>query len=75
MGYGTMIMKDFMTLKTFEENDFTGLYTGELFLHGDYMIAQKGEKKMGDQISYYRVIKTDGVNIEYTTVFDVMEDE
>lgn len=50
------------------------LQVGDHFLYGQNVIDQINTKKVGDQVTYYKVInKTKGRNIEYQMVFDVLE--
>ncbi len=53
------------------------LKEGDLFLYGIAVIAQKDAKEVGQQITYFKVInsKTDGKMIEYTPVFDILEED
>jgi hypothetical protein len=51
------------------------LLEGDLFLYGKSMIGQKDIKEMGQQITYFKVIKSKGKNIEYIQVFDILEED
>jgi hypothetical protein len=47
---------------------------GDIFLLGN-LASQKDDKKKGDTISYYKIISVkENGNIEYTTMFDVLEE-
>ena len=39
------------------------------------MIGQKDTKEIGQQITYFKVIRQEDKNIEYTEVFDVLEED
>lgn len=49
------------------------LKKGDFFLYGNHMISQKETKKIGDKITYYKLKRLGGSNIEYTPVYDVLE--
>jgi len=54
--------------------DKVDLYKGDRFLTGKSMIGQLEVKKIGDDISYYKVIRTEGKNIEYMLINDILEE-
>ena len=66
-----------LRLKEIEDPLEMNLNEGDLFLYGVYVIAQKDLKKIGDQITYFKVLKSEkkGKNIEYIQVFDVLEED
>ncbi len=66
-----------LRLKEVEELLTVTLEEGQNFLYGKSVIAQKDGKKIGDQITYFKVLKSEneGKNIEYTQVFDVLEED
>ena len=43
------------------------------FVYGPSMILQKETKEVGQQITYYEIISNDGLNTEYTPLYDVLE--
>jgi hypothetical protein len=57
-----------------DENTFR---KDDIFLYGNHVIAQKDAKKVGDQITYYKVLKAEnnGKDIEYIQIFDVLEED
>jgi len=70
-------MTKYQWLRIREVEDLTNvkLVKGDEFLHGVAMIGQKDTKEIGQQIVYFKVIKSEGKNIEYTEVFDVLEED
>ena len=62
-------------IKKIEEDDMSKLRINELFLAGDAVVAQLESKNVGDNITYYKVIKKQGNNIEYIPVFDILEED
>lgn len=66
----------FKRLKTFDdenEKKMKELNVGDYFLYGRSIIAQKENKKVGEQITYYEVISKSHSGVEYTPIFDYME--
>jgi hypothetical protein len=64
-----------LKLRSIEDPFKINLKEGEVFLHGNAMIGQKEIKKIGDQITYYKIIKSEGKSIEYIQVFDILEED
>lgn len=58
-----------------EEDDLSKLRLNDFFLTGDAVIGQLEIKVVGDQITYYKIIKKEGKNIEYTSIFDILEED
>lgn len=51
------------------------LKVGDKFLYGQSMKRQVDEKKVGDMISYYKVIKVKpNGNVEYIPVYEKLEE-
>ena len=50
------------------------MYIGELFITGNSVIGQKEMKEVGDKVTYYRVVKSEGKNIQYIFVNDILEE-
>lgn len=50
----------------------TQLRMDETFLTGEHMIGQKDTKQKGDEVSYYKVIKAEGKNVEYIIMFGIL---
>ncbi len=46
---------------------------GDCFLMGERVAEQKETKKIGDEISYYKILKK-GKNIEYIPLYDMLEE-
>jgi hypothetical protein len=66
-----------MKIPTYEQENeqlIHKLLIGNIFLYGNRMIEQKEIKEVGQQISYYRVVDKKDNRIEYTTVFDKLEE-
>jgi hypothetical protein len=65
----------FQKLKEIEkEKEMDELDEGEFFLYGKNVIAQKQNKKEGQQISYYKIIAKNGESgVTYTPVYDTLE--
>lgn len=59
-----------------EEEDIDKLEIGEYFLYGKNMVAQKQNKTVGQQISYYQVIeKPEPRRVVYAPVFDMLQED
>jgi hypothetical protein len=43
------------------------------FLYGNAMINQKESKQIGQEITYFEIIKNDGLNTEYKPIYDILE--
>lgn len=56
-----------------DEKELNDLEVGDYFLYGQAMINQIDKKKQGQDISYYEIIRKEGVTIEFGMVFDIME--
>lgn len=70
-----MTKYQWLRLRVVEDLADVELKKDELFLNGHAMIGQKDTKEIGQQITYFKVIKAEGKNIEYTEVFDVLEED
>lgn len=71
-----MRKNEFMRLPDFEDLDDTSeLRIGDKFLYGNSVRLQKQNKKDGDEICYYIVISRSDIGIEYTPIFDILENE
>lgn len=57
-----------------ETNNFEKLKVGDFFIMGENMLNQKETKSVGQEITYYKLLKK-GKSIEYTPVYDVLEEE
>lgn len=72
-------MTKYKWLRIMEVEDLINvdLKEGDIFLYGIAVIAQRDIKEVGQQITYFKVIKskTEGKMIEYTQVFDVLEED
>ena len=70
---------EFMRMKEIEdkkEEEMDELEKGDYFLYGKNLIAQKQNKIVGQQISYFEVIdKKSHGGIEYTPIFDIIEED
>ena len=56
------------------EDDFSiKLKIGDCFLYGPKMISQIETKKEKDEVSYFKVFKIKGKNVEYGLQFDRLE--
>ena len=58
-----------------EDGDESKLRIGDIFLTGISTIAQIETKVIGDQITYYKIIKKGDKNIEYKMIFDILEED
>ena len=56
-----------------DDSLFYKLEENDNFLYGSKVIDQTNTKKIGDPITYYKVIKKKGNNIEYLMIFDILE--
>lgn len=69
-------MRQILFLKMKEvtnEEQMKRLQKYDKFLYGPRMLEQKETKQVGQQITYYEVISKEGLNIEYTPIYDVLE--
>lgn len=57
------------------ESDILKLRKYDRFLYGTSMIDQRQTKEIGQQITYYEVIKVDGNKVEYKPVYDIIDSE
>jgi len=58
-----------------EDNDENKLKLNDIFLSGEATIAQLETKVIGDQITYYKIIKKGDRNVEYKIIFDILEED
>lgn len=71
-----MNISEFSKLPEFEDMDDMGrLEVGDKFLYGNNVKAQKQNKKMGDEICYYVVISKSDIGVEYTPVFEILDND
>jgi len=70
-----MTKYQWLRLRVVEDLADIELKKDELFLNGHAMIGQKDTKEVGQQITYFKVIKAKEKNIEYTEVFDILEED
>lgn len=71
---------EFMRMKEIEDaiedaEKMDELEKGDIFLYGKSLIAQKQTKIVGQSISYFQIIKKEGSRVEYTPIFDYMEED
>lgn len=69
-------MKQFIFQKLPEitnESQMKLLKKYDRFLYGKSMVAQKESKDVGQEITYFEVIKNEGLNIEYKPIYDKLE--
>lgn len=64
-----------LRLKSVDDPMNLNLEKGELFLHGNRMINQKEVKKIGEEITYFKVLESDGNRMEYIQIFDKLEED
>ena len=70
-----MTKYQWLRIKVVEDLTDADLVKDDIFLHGHHMVGQKDTKEIGQQIVYFKVIKAEGKNIEYTEIFDVLEED
>lgn len=70
-----MKLYHFLRLPRLEDkDDFSEkLEKGDRFLYGFKMKQQAETKKVGDEVSFFRVLKVEGKNVEYITEFEILE--
>jgi hypothetical protein len=56
-----------------EEKEMNKLNVGDYFLYGKSIITQRENKKPGQPITYYEIIRKSHNNIEYAPIYDYME--
>lgn len=70
-----MNIKDFKNIKKLKEIEInsSNLKVGDFFVHGEKMIEQLESKKIGDNVSFFKVIsiKNNG-NVIYTPIIEKM---
>lgn len=65
-----------MLPKLDKEDDFTDkLKIGDKFLFGNRMIEQTENKQIGEEITYYQVIRIKGKNCEYMPRFEILQED
>ncbi len=57
------------------EEKMDDLKIGDNFIYGKSLIAQKQNKVVGESISYFQIIQKEGSRVEYTPIFDYMEED
>lgn len=57
------------------EDNMNELEVGDNFLFGISVISQKQNKQVGHAITYYQVVRKWGNGIEYTPIFDYLEND
>lgn len=57
------------------DDDFRKLEVGDTFLMGEQMTLQVEKKKKGEEVSFFKVIKKEGNNVEYVLTFDILEED
>jgi len=67
-----MKISEWRLLKVVE--DLEKLNEGDCFLMGESVSAQKENKKTGDEISYYRLLRKEK-SVEYTPIYDILEED
>jgi len=67
-----MKINDWIRLKEVENPD--ELKVGDLFLMGDKVIDQKETKIVGQEITYYKLLKNEGKSVEYIPIYDTLEE-
>lgn len=66
--------KQIRVIKEHMDSDNFNLKENDLFLNGEKMISQLSEKRVGEEISYYVCISSDGKGrYEYMPKYDVLE--
>lgn len=71
-----MKLTEFKFLPEYPDLGMVRLKTGDKFLTGNQLIAQKDKKGIGNEICYYLVTYADksGKNISYRPVYDKLEE-
>jgi len=57
-----------------EVEDLDKIKVGEFFLIGDKVIEQKETKFIGQEITYYKLLKRKGKSVEYVPIYDTLEE-
>lgn len=70
-----MTKYEWLKIREIEDLIDIELEVDDLFLHGKNMIGQKNSKIEGQQITYFKVLKSKGKNMEYVQVFDVLKED
>ncbi len=58
-----------------DKDDFSKMKEGDCFLYGWKMKTQTETKKVDHEVSFYRVLKVKGKNVEYIVEFDILEED
>ena len=69
-----MKASEFARIKIIDDLDLNNLSVGDKFLYGSRVIAQKGSKKIGSQITYYLVTRKEGNGISYIPKIENLEE-
>jgi hypothetical protein len=48
---------------------------GEKFLYGPRMIDQLETKQIGEEVTYYQVLRISGKNVEYMPRFELLQED
>lgn len=71
-----MKIKEFLKLPKLEDqDDFSKMKEGDCFLYGWKMKAQTESKKVGQEVSFYKVLNVKGKNVEYLVNYAILEQE
>jgi len=57
-----------------EVENLDKIKVGEFFLMGDKVIEQKETKIIGQEITYYKLLKRKGKSVEYVPIYDTLEE-
>jgi len=57
-----------------EVENLDKIKVGEFFLMGDKVIEQKETKFIGQEITYYKLLKRKGKSVEYVPIYDTLEE-
>lgn len=69
-----MKINEWMRLKEVEGTNTDEIRIGELFLMGEKIIAQKDDKVIGQEITYYKLLNKKENSIEYVPIYDRLEE-
>jgi hypothetical protein len=57
------------------DDDFRKLEVGDTFLMGEQMTLQVEKKKKEEEVSFFKVIRKEGNNVEYVLTFDILMED
>jgi len=71
-----MKISEFRSMRRLKyDDDFRKLEVGDTFLMGEQMTLQVEKKKKEEEVSFFKVIRKEGNNVEYVLTFDILMED